>query len=79
MRAKDPGGHCEQESAPQEPEAEPAVQNEHVVEPAALQLPGPHERHDAELVAASSSAPDLPAGGRRGSGAFGWDGARKWQ
>ncbi len=59
--AKNPGGHWEQAAEPQEPEAEPASQGEHSVEPAALQLPGPHGEQIAEEVAASSSAPDLPA------------------
>ena len=56
-----PGGHSEQAAAPQEPAADPAAQNAHSVEPAALQLPGPHGEHDMEVVTASSSAPYLPA------------------
>ena len=59
--ANNPGGHSEQDAAPEEPAAEPAAQNAHSVEPAALQLPGPHGEHSAEVATASSSAPALPA------------------
>ena len=70
MRAKNPGGHCEQTVAPQEL-ADPAAQSAHSIEPAALQLPGPHGEHDMDVVTASSSAPDLPRRhdrGREGEG-----------
>ena len=54
IRAKDPGGQRAQAEEPQEPEAEPESQGEHSVEPASLQLPGPHGEHSDDPAVAAN-------------------------